>query len=197
MPYMVGLTGSIGTGKSTVSAYFQQQGATILDADVIAHELTTAHSDAEQAIMEHFGAAMIQADGRLNRPALRAHIFQNPQAKQWLESLLHPQIAQQIHSRQKMVNTPYAIIVLPIIQADSKQRFQLDTLYAVQCPLETQLERVQTRDNISLDAAQTIIDQQRQNPVWIDHIIDNSGSKTTLEKQLAILHTQFLQARNA
>ena len=81
MPYMVGLTGSIGAGKSTVSSYLQKLGATVIDADVIAHELTAPNSLAEKTIIEHFGAPIIRADGRLNRQALRAHIFQDAKAK--------------------------------------------------------------------------------------------------------------------
>lgn len=197
MPYMVGLTGSIGAGKSTASSYLQKRGATVIDADVIARELTAPNSLVEKTIIEYFGDSIITSDGQLNRPALRARIFQDATAKQWLESYLHPQIAQQIYTLQNQVQTPYAVIVLPIIQADSKSRFQLDTLYAIQCPVSTQLDRVQTRDHITPDTAQAILDQQPQHPTWIDHIIDNSGSKRALEAQLSILHMQFLQARNA
>jgi dephospho-CoA kinase len=197
MPYMIGLTGSIGTGKSTVSAYFEQQGATVIDADVIAHALTAPHSQAERAIIEHFGPMVSKPDGRLNRAALRAHIFQDAEAKHWLESYLHPPITQHIQALQQKVQTAYALIVLPIIRADSKKRFQLDTLYAVQCPLATQLHRVQMRDQITRDAAHAIITQQKQDPAWIDHVIDNSGSKAALEETLHTLHMQFLQARNA
>lgn len=196
MQYMVGLTGPIGAGKSTVSAYFQKRGVTVIDADVIAHALTAPHSVAEKKIIQHFGAS-ITTDGRLNRAALRTRIFQDIEAKQWLESYLHPQITAKIHNLQTCVNTPYAVVVLPIIRADSKHRFQLDTLYAVQCNQATQLQRVQMRDHITLEAAKAIIKQQLHNPAWIDHTIDNNGSTIALEKQLAILHTAFLQARKA
>ena len=194
MPYMVGLTGGIGSGKSTVSAYFQQLGAMVIDADMVSHALTAPNTPAEKAIIQHFGSLITTNTGRLDRAALRNHIFQHPSAKHWLESYLHPQISEHIQALQSTVTTPYALIVLPIIKADSKKRFQLDTLYAMRSPISMQIARVQARDQLSHEAIQAIITQQAYPHDWVDHIIDNSDSLAVLEQRVIQLHAEFMQA---
>lgn len=197
MPYTIALTGGIASGKSTVARYFEQLGARIVDADVVARQLVEPNQPALTDLVAHFGVNILTDEGALNRPALRAHIFQHPKDKQWLETYLHPRIR---HTMQyALAQTPaghYAIAVIPLLQETGVPDY-VNRVLVVDCKLETQLKRLIKRDDIDETLARAIIAQQakREDRLAIaDDIIDNSTTEdfeAELKRQCEALHQQY------
>src|SRR4051794_17293120 len=111
----IGLTGGIGCGKSTVALYFQELGITVIDADVIARELVIPNTDTFRKIFHRFGSVILNEDGSLHRKKLREIIFANVEQRQWLENLLHPLILDEMHLRRKLAQSPYCLLVIPLL----------------------------------------------------------------------------------
>ncbi|MEW6989281.1 dephospho-CoA kinase [Colwelliaceae bacterium 6441] len=175
--YIVGLTGGIGSGKTTVSNIFAELGVEIIDADIIAREVVNPNSDALIKIIQHFGNEIINANGELNRSALRSKIFSNDEEKQWLNALLHPIIRQEILTQLARASGDYCILSAPLLFENNLQALVNRTL-VIDVSLNTQIERTCQRDDKAPDEVQAIINSQisrDKRMILADDIINNDN----------------------
>ena len=145
---IVGLTGGIGSGKTAVSDLFQDLGITIVDADLASRVVVEKGREELNKIAEHFGEDILTSSGELDRAKLREVIFKSEEEKLWLESLLHPAIVSQIQKELDSSNSPYTILVSPLLLETDQKNF-CSTVLVVDVPVETQIERTSKRDNVS------------------------------------------------
>lgn len=195
MAYIVALTGGIGSGKSTVAEGFAQQGITIIDADIIARQVVEPGTAALSAIAKRFGPEILNADGTLNRSALRAKIFSSEREKEWLNQLLHPLIHAETRRQLLAAPGPYVMWVIPLLIENSLQS-QAQRVLVVDVTREIQLQRTLARDGVSLEQAEKILSAQasrEQRLAYADDIIDNSLSQSELAPQIAMLHQRYLE----
>jgi dephospho-CoA kinase len=194
----IALTGNIGSGKSTVAQLFQSLGAEIISADDIAKSLTTPHSPVNQAIQSHLGETFFNAQGELNRAALRQHIIQVPEDRKWLENCLHPLIRQAIEATAKASSAPYCIAEIPLFTSKSAYPF-IQRVLLVQADTATQLARVIKRDNCSEAEAKALLALQptdEERLALADDVIMNTGSIDTLLQKVTDYHQQYLTIFN-
>lgn len=187
---IVGLTGGIASGKSTVSAYFIKRGVPVLDADALAKELTQPGAPGTAAIAKAFGADFLEENGRLNRRKLAEHVFKSPERTAALNALLHPLIQEELLRRAEENTAPIKIIDAPLL-LESGLDAVCDKIIVVVCDLETRLRRAQARDGLSREEVLLRISRQasdRQRQARADFVIDNSGlMENTLRQAEAIL----------
>jgi dephospho-CoA kinase len=192
---VVGLTGGIGCGKSAVSDRFEALGAPVIDADRVARELVEPGQPALQQIAERFGAAMINADGTLDRARLRSTVFADPNARQALESLLHPRIRATMRERLQALDSAYAILAIPLLLETGQAR-DVDRVLVVDCSESDQVARVTLRDNVDEAQARAILAAQTPRQKRLKHaddIIDNTGTLDALQPQIDRLHAKYLE----
>jgi dephospho-CoA kinase len=193
--FVVGLTGGIGSGKSAVSEQFAALGATVVDTDVIARELTDRGGAAVAEVERIFGKEFI-AGGAMDRKRMRDHVFADPAAKRALEGLLHPMIRAESARRSVAASGPYVIHVVPLLIESPDYRQRVDRVLVVDCPEDTQVERVRARSGLSADEVRAIMRSQASRAERLaaaDDVIDNSGPRDALRKQVAALHQKYLQ----
>jgi len=197
--FVVGLTGGIGCGKSTVANLFAKHGAGIIDTDVIAHCLTQSGGVAIPAIRSAFGKAYIHDDGALNRVKMRGLIFSDAAAKQRLEMILHPLILEQARTQlQQMQTKPYIIIVVPLLAESPAFQRLVQCILVVDCPEDSQLARVAGRSGMSAAEVRTVIAQQTPRAERLklaDDVIRNDAGMDSLAAQVAALHERYLSSR--
>jgi dephospho-CoA kinase len=192
--FRVGLTGGIASGKSTVATLFARLGAHIIDADSIARALTQKNHPNTLLIIDHFGRDFVTQEGELDRKKMREHICLYPDANHWLKNLLHPQIHAQLMEQSFVCKSSYCILMIPLL-AESMHNYQLDRICMVDCFESLQLERLKTRDHVSLQEAERFLSMQasRDSRLAIaDDIILNNGDLVYLEKQVQDLHSWYL-----
>ncbi len=183
---VIGLTGGLASGKSLVSDVFASKGANILDADIIVRKL---HQD---PLIQH---SIRQQFGELNKQSLRELIFNDTQAKQWLEQLLQPLVLAQISEWQLPSNNLYGVLVAPLL-IETGLHHQVDQVLVVDCDVELQILRASKRDQISIDLATRIIAQQISREQRLQHahdVILNNGSISQLHADIERLHQQYVQ----
>ena len=158
----VGLTGGIGSGKSTVAGLLVAQGATLVDTDAIAHGLTVPGGAAMPALRQRFGAAIAGPDGALDRAQMRSLVFADPQAKQALEAILHPMIGAEAQRQAAAADTTGGVVVfdVPLLTESSVWRRRCQRILVVDCSAETQVRRVMVRSGWGADQVQRVIDLQ-------------------------------------
>jgi len=187
----IGLTGGIGSGKSSVAKLFAELGAPIIDADEIAREVVLPGSDALQMIQHYFGNAILNSAGELNRMRLRNIIFHDAQKRLWLENLLHPLIIDTIKQRTTALHAPYVIIVIPLL-IETNQHTWLDRVIVVDLPEDIQLQRLFSRDQnndpATLRAIHAAQLSRAERLSYAQDIIENSGDFIALAKQVEKLH---------
>jgi len=194
-PLVVGLTGGIGSGKSTVSAIFESLGVPVIDADRLAHQLVAPGQAALDEIRETFGEHCITADGHLDRAFIRQRVFSNSDEKQKLESILHPRIRDQIVTWIAGVEAPYCVVVIPLL-LETGQTDLVDRILVVDIPENEQLTRVAARDGLSHNAVLAIMDSQTDRETRLaaaDDIIENSSDIASLESRVRTLHSYYLE----
>ncbi len=150
MTYIVALTGTIGSGKTTVANLFGELGIEIIDADAIARELTTTNKNIITAITNFFGKEILNNTQQIDRKKLQHIIFNDKAKKLWLEQLIHPEVQKTIKQTTLSIKSAYAIVVLPLLRSKSIELYSIDAILTVTCDLETQLNRVEHRDNINV-----------------------------------------------
>ncbi|EAS47287.1 dephosphocoenzyme A kinase [marine gamma proteobacterium HTCC2207] len=191
---IIGLTGGIGSGKSTVAEAFRQLGIETVDADQASRAVVEPGMPALAAISAQFGSQIIQADGSLDRAALRQIIFTDPAQKLWLESLLHPLIRDWIIEQLKAATSPYVILESPLLfETDQHQLVHKTVL--VDLPEALQIERACARDGNQADQIQRIIDAQMPRVEKLsraDIVLDNSESLDTLAARVTAVHQTLL-----
>ena len=191
---VVGLTGGIGSGKSAAADEFAKLGATVVDTDVIARELTETGGAALPHIKSLFGPAFITHKGAMDRDAMRKHVFSDPAAKQALEKLLHPMIRAEADRRIAASKGPYVIYVVPLLIESGGQRDRVQRILVVDAPENLQVERVRARSGLSDKEIRAIIAQQASGQARLaaaDDVIENSGSLDALRKQVAALDARY------
>ena len=198
-PYIVGLTGGIGSGKSTVANLFSALGAATVDTDVIAHELTAPHGRAIEAIRALMGADLICPDGSLDRRATRRRVFSDKAAKSQLESILHPLIREEVEAvlgAPAVRLAPYTLLIVPLLFETNTYRASAQTTLLVDCAASTQLERVQRRSGLGIDEAQRIVAAQLPRAVKLqlaDEVIWNGEGMAALGVQTDRIHSYYVQ----
>lgn len=195
----IGLTGGIGSGKSSVAEYFASMGVAVIDTDQIAHQLVEPGQEALKTITEHFGPAMLDPDGRLNRARLAAEVFSDPTQRVALEAILHPRIRNAMQNRLKQLDAPYCVLVIPLL-LESGWQSEVDRILLVDIAEEEQIRRVQARDDRASSEIEAIIRVQCSRAERLraaDDVIDNSSSKASLRAQVQQLHKKYLALASA
>lgn len=191
---VIGLTGGIGSGKSTVAAQFARLGAAVIDTDLIARHLVEPGEPALAEIRSVFSDAIIDAEGRLDRAALRRRVFNDAIARAELEAILHPRIRQAVRDALEAVDAPYALVVVPLLVETRAYDELLDRVLVVDCPETLQVKRVMARNGLSRDEVEAIMASQATRAERLaaaDDIIDNAASPEALERAVAVLHAQY------
>ncbi|AZG71800.1 dephospho-CoA kinase [Shewanella livingstonensis] len=193
--FVVGLTGGIASGKTTVANLFAEYGIDLVDADVIAREVVSIGSDGLKAIAQRFGQSLLLTDGSLDRAALRAQVFNNPEQRLWLNNLLHPMIRQKMLDQVQASTSAYVIMVVPLLFENHLDSL-VDTTLVVDIAPELQISRTMQRDGVSKQQVEHILASQmtrEQRLAQADNIIDNQGEYELLRSQVLALHQQYLQ----
>jgi dephospho-CoA kinase len=191
--FRVGLTGGIGSGKSTVAELLAGHGAGVVDTDLLARELTVPGTPTLARIGTDFGGCLLP-DGRLDRAALRALVFADAAARAHLESILHPPIRALMLERVEHLTTPYAVLVIPLL-LETGQVSVVDRVLVVDCPEPVQLERVCRRSGLAdAETARIIASQipRARRLAAADDVIDNGGAQQALAPQVERLHQTYL-----
>lgn len=194
---IVGLTGGIGSGKSAAAAQFATLGTPVIDVDVISHQLTAAGQPAVLAIARELGNDMLNADGSLNRAAVRSKVFEDAAARQQLEGILHPAIYEEAQRQlQEVRNTaPYCIIVVPLLFESERYQPLIDRSLLIDCEESVQIARTMQRSQMSeievknIMAAQLSRETRRQ---LANDIISNNGSLDELQKNVIAFHQKYI-----
>lgn len=192
---MVGITGGIGSGKSAVTSRLAEKGIDIVDADVAARTVVEPGTPGLAAIAAHFGGAILQEDGSLNRAALRERVFHDPDQRRWLEQLTHPLIGEEIHRQLSTAHSPYAVLSSPLL-LESSQHTLADCIVVVDVPEALQIARTMARDNNSEDLVRRIMAAQLPREKRLqgaDLVIDNSAPLDTLDERVTALHEDLLK----
>lgn len=195
MKFILGLTGGIGSGKSAASQWFEQHGIVVVDADVVAREIVEVGQPALLQIQQAFGDWVLQKDGTLNRRALREHIFQSNDARRILESITHPAIRQSIIKQLQDAQSPYVILVSPLL-FETNQHELTDHTLLIDASIELQIQRAAQRDGQNIEQIHRIIAAQmprEQKQQLADDIVLNDGHLEHLYAHLQPLHEQYLQ----
>lgn len=193
--YIIGLTGGIGSGKTTIANIFAKLGVDIVDADIVAREAVAVGSDALKAIEHYFGSSILLENGALNRGLLRQKIFSNEQDKTWLNNLLHPLIRQLILTQLAHCKSPYCILVAPLL-LENNLHSVVNRVLVIDVDEETQITRTCQRDNNSPEQIQKMIASQisrEQRLMKADDVIDNQHSSSDdIQKQVKKLNRDYL-----
>ena len=190
-PLRLGLTGGIGSGKSTVASILASAGAAVMDADAISRSLTLPGGRAIPAILAEFGEQLIAPDGAMDRDAMRALVFSNPQSKRQLEAIIHPLVGQVLQEESHAaLAAGHACLVYDVpllVESGDRWRRQVDWVCVVDCEVETQIQRVMRRNQLSRAEIERIISQQASRPQRLDSadvVIFNEGIDLAHLKQL-------------
>lgn len=192
--FVLGLTGGIGSGKTAASDAFARLGITVVDADLAARLVVAPGAPALAAIRSHFGARLINADGSLDRAALRAIVFADPAQRIWLEQLTHPLIREEIRRQIAASRSPYTLLASPLL-FESRQHELVQRTLVIDVPESVQLARASTRDGVTPSQIAAIIRAQLPRAERLQRandIIENSGDLAALEQQVAALHQRYL-----
>nr|WKF57381.1 Dephospho-CoA kinase [Paraburkholderia busanensis] len=194
--FVVGLTGGIGSGKSTVADLFAAHGVPLVDTDLIAHRITAPHGIAMPSIAAEFGPSFVAADGSLDRARMRALVFSDETARKRLEGITHPLIRAETEREQREARGPYVIVVVPLLVESGTWKTRVNRVLAVDCSVETQIARVMRRNGFNREQVEAIIARQATREARLaaaDEVIDNDGaSLDSLQKQVDAQHRAYL-----
>lgn len=194
MPYIVGVTGGIGAGKTTITQHFQRLGADVIDADVIARELVVPGSQVLAQIHAEFGDDMLAANGELNRAALRALIFKDVEAKAKLNAIMHPAVRERLHLALAATTSAYVILSAPLLLENNLDAL-CQRVLVIDVPESVQIERTQIRDKVDADQVRAIIAAQISRTERLkraDDIIDNTQGMEQVADLVVKLHKNYL-----
>ncbi|GLS03689.1 dephospho-CoA kinase [Chitiniphilus shinanonensis] len=197
---VVGLTGGIGSGKSTVAALFAQLGVPVVDTDLIAHQLSIPPSPALEDVAAVFGKEYLGSDGALDRARMRERIFEDPAARIRLDAIFHPRIRKAAQTElASLSDGPYALLVVPLLFEADGFRGLVDRSLVVNCTQEQQLARILQRSGINRSLAERIILSQlppAKRLALADDILENNGSLSELQRQVEACHDRYLKWAN-
>ncbi|MBW3691511.1 dephospho-CoA kinase [Aeromonas dhakensis] len=193
--YVVAITGGIGSGKTTVANQFAELGIEVVDADIIAREAVEPGTPALAAIATHFGADVIAPDGRLDRRQLRERVFTDPQAKGWLNALLHPLIRSEMQRQCAAARSPYCLLVVPLL-VENRLTALANRVLVIDVDEATQIERTCRRDGVSREQAEAILAAQASRTERLaaaDDVLDNqNGTPEAIKSRIFALHETYL-----
>lgn len=195
--YVVGLAGGIGSGKSAVSDRFSALGIAVVDADVAARDVVEPGQPALAEIADHFGGTILDQEGRLNRRALREHVFKHPDERRWLERALHPRINALMRDQLAEARSPYAILVNPLMR---NRDARANRILVVDVPEAVQIERTMARDRVDRAQAEAIMANQLARDArlaFADDVIVNDRSIDELHTAVDALHPRYLEFADA
>ena len=199
--FAVGLTGGIGSGKSTVADLFAAQGVPLVDTDLIAHRITAPHGIAMPPIAAEFGEAFVAPDGSLDRARMRTLVFSDDSARKRLEGITHPLIRAETEREQREAQGPYVIVVVPLLVESGTWKTRVNRVLTVDCSVETQISRVMSRNNFSREQVLAIIARQATREARLaaaDDVIDNDNAPLdALTAQVDALHRVYLSLAGA
>ncbi|EGQ9301606.1 dephospho-CoA kinase [Vibrio vulnificus] len=195
MALVIGLTGGIASGKTTVANLFQQHFAIdIVDADIVARQVVAPGSAGLTAIVDHFGVDILTHEGELDRGQLRQRIFAHSEEKQWLNALLHPMIRRKMIEDLAQVSSPYALLVVPLLVENQLQTL-CDRVLVVDVEEKTQLQRTMDRDGVDEQQVRAILKAQasrHERLALADDVIKNDSKDQNLLQQITDLHQKYL-----
>jgi dephospho-CoA kinase len=193
--FAVGLTGGIGSGKTTVADLFAAHGVAVVDTDVIAHRITAPGGGAMALIEAAFGPQFVAADGSLDRAKMRALVFSNDAAKARLEAITHPLIRAETERERNAAKGPYVIIVVPLLVESGAGKSRFDRVLAVDCSVETQIARVMRRNAFSREQVLAIIERQATREARLaaadDVIVNDNTPLDLLANEVHGLHSRY------
>jgi len=195
---LIGLTGGIGSGKSTVASFFRALDIPVIDSDLIAHQLLTPAYPTFKTVLQHFGEIIIDKQGIIDRTVLRTLIFQDPKERQWLETILHPLIRQEILRTASALSSPYALVEIPLL-IEAKFEDLVDRILVIDCSEALQITRTSLRFSFTPDGVLAIIKTQAHRSVRLakaHDVIENEGSLEDLKIKVKNLHRYYLQLNN-
>ena len=190
---IIGFTGGIGSGKTAVSDTFKSLGIDIVDADVSSRRVVEKGQPALDNIKAHFGDDILDSENSLDRAKLREIIFKNPDERVWLEKLLHPKIAEHIKGQLESSESPYCILVSPLL-LETEQKSYCSSILVVDVSEESQVARTAKRDNVPQEQVKNIISAQidrKKRLEQADEIIINDGSMEELREKVMVLHKKY------
>lgn len=191
---VIGLTGGIGSGKTTVANEFANLGVDLVDADLLSREVVESGSPALLEISKHFGAQILDDSKNLNRQELRKIVFEKKEEKVWLENLLHPLIRDLMLSRLASANSPYVMLVSPLL-LETDQHQLVERILVIDVSVETQLQRTLQRDQSNIDTIRAIIASQidRDSRLKLaDDVLNNEEPMATVQQKVLELHNKYL-----
>ena len=194
--FQVGLTGGIGCGKSTVAELFAARGASVIDADLIAHGLTAADGAAMPAVLAEFGPGFADASGALDRARMRALVFGDPGAKERLEAILHPRIREATVAAAAAATGSYVMLAVPLLIEAGNWRQRVTRVLVIDCPENLQISRVMARNGLPEAQVKAIMASQVPRQVRLaaaDDVIGNDGGIEALVPQVECLHNLYLE----
>ena len=193
--YVVAITGGIGSGKTTVANQFAELGIEVVDADVIARKVVEPGTPALAAIAAHFGSEVIAPDGQLDRRRLRERVFTDPQAKDWLNALLHPLIRSEMQRQCAAARSPYCLLVVPLL-VENRLTALANRVLVIDVDEATQIERTCRRDGVSREQAEAILAAQASRTERLaaaDDVLDNqNGTPEAIKSRIFALHETYL-----
>ncbi|AFC85630.1 dephospho-CoA kinase [Frateuria aurantia] len=194
--WVVAVTGGIAAGKTAVTRRFQTLGVPVHDADQAARAVVAAGSAGLAEIVERFGSGVLDAAGELDRPAMRARIFDKPAARIELEAIIHPRIRRWLQDKVRQQHQPYAMLAIPLLTEHQAAYDWLQRVLVIDIDPALQLQRLLQRDGIGIELAERIIASQSSAAARLaiaDDVIRNNGSESALDDQVAALHQQYLR----
>ena len=192
---VIGLTGGIGSGKTTVSDLFEELGIEVVDADVVSRQLTAVNGGAMPDIVKHFGPEAASPDSSMNRKFIRELVFSDPAAKTALENILHPLIRKECQRQLDASQSPYTILSVPLLIESPFWRSSIDRLLVVEAPEALRIERVVQRSHLTPEAVKKIISTQATTAPRLDaadDVIENVGTCEMLKASVLKLHSLYL-----
>lgn len=197
MSFVIGLTGGIGSGKTTVANLFAELGAAVVDTDAIAHELTGPQGLAMRDIADAFGLSVLRSDGSLDRAAMRQLCFSDPTARKRLESILHPMIRSESAARCERADyAPYVLLVVPLLIESGAYRGRINRLLVVDCDEDLQVSRVMERSGLTAREVRDIMATQASRAERLaaaDDVVTNGASRDELQAQILTLHQRYVE----
>jgi len=200
MTFIVGLTGGIGSGKSKASEFFASHNIDIIDTDQVSHTVTQPQGVAIQPIKEAFGDVYITAEGALDRAKMRERVFSDDESRKKLEAILHPLIQQEVSHQIKLTQSPYAIIVVPLLVETGSYRDKIQRILVIDCDEAQQISRTMTRSKLDEQTVRDIMAIQafrQERLTHADDVISNNQDLTYLQKQVDDLHKKYLVLASA
>jgi dephospho-CoA kinase len=199
--FAVGLTGGIGSGKSTVADLFAKRGVTLVDTDLIAHRVTAPNGLAMPAIAAEFGSSFVAENGSLDRARMRALVFSDENARKRLEAITHPLIRAETERQRRQAAGPYVIVVVPLLVESGSWKTRVNRVLAVDCSVETQIERVMQRNAFTREQVLAIIARQATREARLaaadDVIVNDDRSLEQLDVDVDQLHRTYVSLAGA